>query len=278
VKLVTTIAEARAWRAAAAGTVGFVPTMGALHPGHLSLVGRARSECAHLAASVFVNPTQFGPKEDLARYPRDLAADRGLLADAGCDLLFAPEPADIYPAGFDTWVAPGALGDRFEGERRPGHFRGVCTVVLKLLNVVEPTRAYFGRKDAQQLAVVRRMVRDLDLRSEIVPCETVRETDGLAMSSRNAYLTREQRAAAPALKRALDGARAACQAGETSAAVLRGLLQGEIARQPLARLDYAAVVDPESLLELERVSGPAQALLAVYFGPTRLIDNLLLRP
>ncbi|HEY5908397.1 MAG TPA: pantoate--beta-alanine ligase, partial [Vicinamibacteria bacterium] len=213
-KVVTTIAEARAWRAAAAGTVGFVPTMGALHPGHLSLVGRARSECAQLAASVFVNPTQFGPKEDLARYPRDLAADRGLLADAGCDLLFAPEPADIYPAGFDTWVAPGALGDRFEGERRPGHFRGVCTVVLKLLNVVEPTRAYFGRKDAQQLALIRRMVRDLDLRSEIVPCETVRETDGLAMSSRNAYLTRDERAAAPALKRALDAARAACQAGE----------------------------------------------------------------
>ena len=276
--MVKTIAEARAWRATTSGSVGFVPTMGALHSGHLSLVSRARSECAHVAASVFVNPTQFGPKEDLARYPRDLPADRGLLAEAGCDVLFAPEPGEVYPAGFDTWVVPGAVGDRLEGERRPGHFRGVSTVVLKLLNVVEPARAYFGRKDAQQLAVIRRMVRDLDVPSEVVPCDTVREADGLAMSSRNAYLSPEERAAAPVLKRALDAARAACLAGESDAASLRDLLRGEVAREPLARLDYAAVVDPESLLEIERVEASGLALLAAFFGRTRLIDNLPLRP
>ncbi|HSD28515.1 MAG TPA: pantoate--beta-alanine ligase, partial [Vicinamibacteria bacterium] len=205
-KLAASVAQVRDWRARARGSVGFVPTMGALHAGHLSLVERARGETDHLAASVFVNPTQFGPQEDLSRYPRDLDRDRALLEEAGVDLLFTPAVDEMYPAGFATAVDVAGLSTRLEGERRPGHFRGVATVVLKLFNVVEPHRAYFGQKDAQQLAVVRRMVRDLDLALAIVACPIVREPDGLAMSSRNVYLGPEDRRAATVLHRALERA------------------------------------------------------------------------
>jgi pantoate--beta-alanine ligase len=274
VRIVRTIAEARAWRRSGEGEVGLVPTMGALHRGHLSLVERARRDCARVAASVFVNPSQFGPGEDFAAYPRDLERDAALLEAAGCDLLFAPEPASMYAPGHDTRVEPGAVTAPLEGERRPGHFRGVATVVLKLLNVVQPERAYFGRKDAQQLAVVRRVVRDLDLPVEIVGCPTVREADGLALSSRNRYLDPAQRAAAPVLHRALCRARDAHRAGERDADALRALMRAALAGEPLARVDYVSVADPDTFAELERVSGPALALVAVFVGRARLIDNL----
>jgi pantoate--beta-alanine ligase len=275
-KTVTTIAEVRRWRAEAAGDLGLVPTMGYLHAGHLSLVERARRENARVAASVFVNPTQFGPQEDLARYPRDLERDRALLAGAGCDLLFAPAPEEIYPPGFATVVDTGAVSEPLEGERRPGHFRGVATVVLKLLGIFAPTRAYFGEKDAQQLAVIRRAVKDLDLPVQVVGCATVREADGLAMSSRNSYLDEGQRRAAPVLHRALTAARDAVRGGQRDASALRKLMQDVIEKEPLARIDYVAVADPDTFRELSTVDGPALALLAVRVGRARLIDNLLL--
>jgi pantoate--beta-alanine ligase len=275
-KTVTTIKDVREWRAESGGEVGLVPTMGYLHAGHVSLVERARRENARVAASVFVNPTQFGPREDLARYPRDLERDQALLAGAGCDLVFAPPPDEMYPAGFGTVVDAGPVSLPLEGERRPGHFRGVATVVLKLLGVFTPTRAYFGEKDAQQLAVIRRAVADLDLPVQIVGCPTVREADGLAMSSRNSYLDTEQRRAAPVLHRALTAARDAVRAGQRDAAALRRLMQDVIEREPLARIDYVSVADPATFGELSVVDGPALALLAVRVGPARLIDNLLL--
>jgi len=271
-----TVADVRRWRAAGTGDLGLVPTMGFLHEGHLTLVRRARAENARVAASLFVNPTQFGPQEDLARYPRDEARDRGLLEEAGCDVLFAPGVAEMYPAGATTAVDVGAVSVPLEGERRPGHFRGVATVVLKLLNIVGPTRAYFGEKDAQQLAVVRRLVADLDVPVAVVGCPTVREADGLAMSSRNSYLDAAQRAAAPVLHRALLAARQARRGGEQDGAALRGLMRGLIESQPLAHVDYVSVSDPATFRELDTVTGPALALLAVRFGSTRLIDNLRL--
>ena len=275
-KTVTTIAEVRRWRAESGGDVGLVPTMGYLHAGHVSLVERARRENARVAASVFVNPTQFGPQEDLARYPRDLPRDGGLLAGAGCDLLFAPAPEEMYPAGFATVVDAGAVSAPLEGERRPGHFRGVATVVLKLLGIFTPTRAYFGEKDAQQLAVIRRAAKDLDLPVQVVGCPTVREADGLAMSSRNSYLDAGQRRAAPVLYRALSAARDAVRGGERDAGALRRLMQDVIEKEPLARIDYVSVADPDTFSELTSLEGPALALLAVRVGPARLIDNLLL--
>ncbi len=273
-KVVATIADARAWRHGLGGRVGLVPTMGALHAGHLSLLARARAECDHVAASVFVNPTQFGPYEDLSRYPRDLARDQALLEEGGCDLLFAPGPGEMYPEGFETWVVPGEVAAPLEGERRPGHFRGVATVVLKLLHIALPHRAYFGRKDAQQLAVIRRMVRDLDVPVEVVDCDTVREPDGLALSSRNAYLGPEERRAAPVVYRALRAARDAFRAGERSAEALRETMRRALEAEPLASADYVSVADARSLRELVQVDGPAVASLAVFFGRTRLIDNL----
>lgn len=273
-KTVTTIAEVRLWRAETTRDVGLVPTMGYLHAGHLSLVERARRDNARVAASVFVNPTQFGPREDLARYPRDLDRDTKLLRDAGCDLLFAPAAEEMYPAGFASTVDPGPVAAPLEGERRPGHFRGVATVVLKLFGIVRPTRAYFGAKDAQQLAVIRRVTADLDVPVEVVGCPTVREADGLAMSSRNSYLDPQQRRAAPVLQRALTAARAAVSGGERDAERLRGLMREVIAAEPLARLDYVSVADPATFRELTRVEGPALALLAVHIGNARLIDNV----
>ncbi len=275
-KLVATIAEVRAWRREASGDLGLVPTMGFLHEGHLSLVRRACAENAQVAASIFVNPTQFGPQEDLARYPRDLDRDRALLEAAGCDFLFVPTAEEIYPAGFDTFVEVGAVARPLEGERRPGHFRGVATVVLKLLGVFQPTRAYFGQKDAQQLAVIRRTARDLDLAVNIVGCPIVREADGLAMSSRNTYLDREERRASVVLHRALQSASNAYAAGERGAEALRSAMRSVLAAEPRARVDYASVADPESFQELSTVEGPALLLLAVWVGRARLIDNLLL--
>jgi pantoate--beta-alanine ligase len=276
VKTVHTIAAVREWRRRLGGSVGLVPTMGALHEGHLSLVRRARAECDQAAASLFVNPTQFGPREDLSRYPRDLPLDRRLLEETGCDLLFAPTPAEMYPEGFDTRVEPGAVAAPLEGDRRPGHFSGVTTVVLKLFHIFEPTRAYFGRKDAQQLAVIRKMAADLDVNVEVVPCDTVREPDGLAMSSRNAYLSPEERAAAPVVYRALGAAQRRFEAGERDAETLREAMLEALAAEPLAKTDYVSVADPLTLRELERVEAGAVVSLAVRFGGIRLIDNITL--
>jgi pantoate--beta-alanine ligase len=276
VDVLTTVGEVRAWRAARAGSVGFGPTMGYLHEGHLSLVRRARSENERVAASIFVNPAQFGPGDDLASYPRDLQRDLALLSDAGCDMTFTPSPGELYPSGFQTWVEVGAVAEPLEGARRPGHFRGVATVVLKLFGIVQPTRAYFGQKDAQQLAVVRAMVRDLDVPVEVVGCPTVREADGLAMSSRNVYLGPEDRAAAPVLHRALLAAQAAWRAGERDAERLRQAMLGVLATEPRADVDYVSVAVPATMAELVAVRDGAVASLAVRIGPARLIDNVLL--
>jgi pantoate--beta-alanine ligase len=275
-RTVTAIAAVRDWRRSLEGTVGLVPTMGYLHAGHASLVRRARAECAHVAASVFVNPTQFGPAEDLARYPRDLPRDQRLLQEAGCDLLFAPEPAEVYPPGFATSVDVGPVSSPLEGERRPGHFRGVATVVLKLFGIFQPGRAYFGQKDAQQLAVIRRMVRDLDVAVEVLGCPTVREADGLAMSSRNAYLGPEDRRAAPVLYRALMRARELWDRGDRDPGVLRAGMLAVLQAQPRARVDYVSVADPVTLQELAAPRAAALASMAVFVGKARLIDNVLL--
>jgi len=275
-RLVTTVQEVRAWHREAGGDLGLVPTMGYLHDGHLSLLRRARAENPRVAASIFVNPTQFGPQEDLARYPRDLERDRMLLEAAGCDLLFVPPVKELYPQGFDTYLEPAAVARPLEGERRPGHFRGVATVVLKLFGIFEPSRAYFGQKDAQQLAVIRRTARDLELPVQVVGCPIVREADGLALSSRNSYLNPEERQAAAVLHRALRSAQAAHAGGERGVDALRSAMRSVLAAEPRVRVDYASVADPESFQELSTVEGPALLLLAVWVGQTRLIDNLLL--
>ncbi len=275
-QVVRTIAEARAIRRALPGAWGFVPTMGYLHEGHLSLVRRARAENNHVAVSIFVNPTQFGPHEDYDRYPRDLERDLRLLEPLGVDLVFAPSVEEMYPPGFQTWVIVEEISRPLEGAARPGHFRGVATIVAKLLNIIQPDRAYFGQKDAQQAVVIRRMVRDLNIPVEIVVCPTVREPDGLAMSSRNTYLSPEERRAATVLFRALQTAKAYYEQGERDAERLREAMRTVIQAEPLARLDYVSVADPETLQELSRVEGRALLSLAVYIGKTRLIDNILL--
>jgi len=275
-RVVHTIAEARAVRRALPGTWGFVPTMGYLHEGHLSLVRRARAENDRVAVSIFVNPTQFGPHEDYARYPRDLERDLRLLEPLGVDLVFVPSVEEMYPPGFQTWVIVEEVSRPLEGASRPGHFRGVATVVAKLFNILRPDRAYFGQKDAQQTVVIRRMVQDLNIPVEIVICPTVREPDGLAMSSRNTYLNPEERRAATVLFRALQAAKARYEAGERDAERLREAMREVIRAEPLARIDYVSVAHPETLQELERVEGPALLSLAVYIGTTRLIDNLML--
>jgi len=275
-RLSHTIAEMRAARQGLAAPVGFVPTMGYLHEGHLALVRRARGECASVVVSIFVNPTQFGPGEDYARYPRDLPRDLALLAAEGVDLVFHPEPAEMYPPGHETYVEVGSIATRLEGASRPGHFRGVATVVTKLFNIVQPDRAYFGQKDAQQVAVIKRLVADLNLPVDIVVVPTVREPDGLAMSSRNTYLNPRERQAATVLWRALCCARERWQAGERDASRLRREMTAVIQAEPLARIDYVSLAHPETLEELETVTGPALASLAVRIGTTRLIDNITL--
>lgn len=256
--------------------LGLVPTMGYLHEGHLSLVRRARQECVSVAVSIFVNPTQFGPNEDLSRYPRNLERDLHLLEDAGADLVWIPSNEVMYPPGFQTWVTVETLTLPLEGAMRPGHFRGVTTVVSKLFNAVRPEKAYFGQKDAQQAAVIRQMTRDLSYPIEIVVCPTVREADGLAMSSRNTYLSPEERRAATVLFRALSAAETAYHAGERNAETLRHIMRTPIESEPLARLQYVSCADYDTLQELETVSGKALLSMAVFIGATRLIDNFVL--
>ena len=257
--------------------LGLVPTMGALHEGHLALVRQAREQNASVIASIFVNPTQFGPQEDLSTYPRDMERDLALLEGEDVDLVYAPTPEEVYPPGFDTWIEPGALAERLEGAARPGHFRGVATVVAKLFNVISPDRAYFGQKDGQQLAVIRQLVRDLDMGVEIVAVPTVRDADGLALSSRNAYLTPEQRAAAPVIYRALSEAERRRKQGETDVEGLRKAVRAVLESEPLLEgIDYVSVADAITLEELERVDGPAMISTGVRLGKTRLIDNVVL--
>lgn len=259
--------------------LSFVPTMGALHDGHLSLVRRAKELGDLTVVSVFVNPRQFGPSEDYASYPRELTRDADLCIQEGVDLLFAPEAGEMYPEGFRTHVEVEGLSDVLEGASRPGHFRGVCTVVLKLLNLVRPHFAFFGQKDAQQALVVRRMVRDLNLDTELVICPTVRQDDGLALSSRNAYLSVEERQAAAVLHRALDaGRRAIEEEGERDPHAIERCLRDVLAGEPRARVDYAVVVDGETLQPLQQLDRPVALMLAVWIGSTRLIDNQFARP
>jgi pantoate--beta-alanine ligase len=275
-KVIETIAGMREARRLAEGTVGFVPTMGYLHEGHLSLVRRARQENDLAVVSIFVNPTQFGPGEDLARYPRDIPRDLAMLEPL-TDIVFMPSTAEMYPPGFNSWVNVAGVTEMLEGAARPGHFRGVATVCAKLFNIVQPNRAYFGQKDAQQLAVIQKMVRDLDMPLEVVPCETVREPDGLAMSSRNTYLNIEQRQAAAVLYRALSLARERWRAGERGAAELRRQMTELIKKEPLANIEYISVADANTLKELDKIAGPALVSMAVKIGKTRLIDNIVLK-
>jgi pantoate--beta-alanine ligase len=273
--VLTTPAAMRAWRRGRDGSVGFVPTMGYLHDGHMALVRRSRGECDTTVVSIFVNPTQFGANEDFSRYPRDEVRDLSLLEEAGVGAVYLPSATDMYPPGFQTYVTVEEVTQPLEGAARPGHFRGVATVVLKLFNAVEPDRAYFGRKDAQQLRVIRRMARDLDLALEVVPCDIVREPDGLAMSSRNVYLSPAQRAAAPVIRRALNAARDAYASGQRDAEALRRLVRDVIAREQLAAPEYVSVADDETLEEVTgRISRPALISTVVRFGATRLLDNV----
>jgi pantoate--beta-alanine ligase len=260
-------------------SVGFVATMGALHDGHRSLLGRGRAEADFLAMSIFVNPLQFSRQEDLAAYPRDLDSDLKIAEREGVHVVFAPRAEEMYPAGrTEVTVDPGPLGDRLEGASRPEHFRGVCTVVAKLFGLVGSCSAYFGEKDAQQLAVIRLMVSGLNLPVKVVGCPTVREPEGLALSSRNALLSPEERAAARSLYEALARAAWLVEGGERDAAALRAEMAKRIGAERLARIDYATVVDEETFEEVATLEGPARALVAATFGETRLIDNLPLRP
>jgi pantoate--beta-alanine ligase len=256
--------------------IGFVPTMGALHAGHLALVERARRQCSPVYASIFLNPTQFGTNEDLSEYPRPLEADMAKLTAANVDALFLPQAADVYPPGFSTYVQVDGLSDRLEGKTRSGHFRGVATVVLKLFEIVQPHYAYFGRKDAQQVRIVQQMVRDLNLETEIVVCPIVREPDGLAMSSRNAYLSGEDRKAATVLSRALRAAETELAAGVRDSLELQRAMRKVLAAEPSARVDYVEIVNAETFEPVVRVSRRSYAVLAVHVGKARLIDNLLI--
>lgn len=256
--------------------LGFVPTMGALHEGHLSLVREARKECSPVVASIFVNPTQFGPTEDLKKYPRTFDADRDALEKLGVDYLFAPSAEEMYPRGFRTTVSVAGLSDRLEGRSRPGHFNGVSTVVLKLFEIVQPRFAFFGRKDAQQVRIIRQMAEDLNLDAQIVVCPIVREPDGLAMSSRNSYLKEEDRRAASALYRSLEAVRRDVASGERDAAHLIAALRRVIDAEPSIALDYAEIVDAETLEPVLSLRRTCYVLLAARVGGTRLIDNALI--
>jgi pantoate--beta-alanine ligase len=255
--------------------IGFIPTLGALHKGHLLLMQKARRQCDIVIASIFVNPTQFGPHEDYRRYPRDQKGDAKKCKTAGVDILFVPSARMMYPPAHRTQVSLRSLGDILEGMSRPGHFTGVATVVLKLFNIIHPDRAYFGQKDYQQTVVIRRMVKDLHLNTRIMVTPTVREADGLAMSSRNLYLSKEQRRQATILWKALKEAKKAVQQGVKEASKVRSMMIHRIAQEPHVKIDYVAVVDPETLEEVSNISGPALLALAVRIGKTRLIDNII---
>jgi len=275
-QVVKTIPEIRASRQKLGGTVGFVPTMGYLHEGHLALVKQARIENSAVIVSIYVNPTQFGPREDFGAYPRDLNRDLELLRGEGVDIVFVPSDDEMYPPEFSSWVDVEKVTERLEGASRPGHFRGVATVVAKLFNIVKPNRAYFGQKDAQQAAVIKRMVADLNMGIEIVVVPTVRESDGLAMSSRNIYLSPEERQAATILFKALTLARQLRRGGEKDAGKIRRQMTSLIQKEPLAQIDYVSIADAETLEELNLIDHPALASLAVRIGKTRLIDNVSL--
>jgi pantoate--beta-alanine ligase len=257
--------------------IGFIPTMGALHEGHISLIRRARTDCSRVYASIFLNPAQFGPNEDLSKYPRTLEGDVEKLTAAGVDVLFAPDAKQIYPTGFRTYVSVDGLSERLEGKSRPGHFRGVATVVLKLFEIVQPHFSFFGRKDAQQVRILQQMAGDLNLNTEIVVCPIVREADGLALSSRNAYLNSAERRAATVLHRALSEAQREVHAGVRDAPQLQTAIHKILSSESLARLDYAEIVDAETFQPVARLGAQSvYALLAVHVGKTRLIDNLLI--
>lgn len=277
-KVVKTIAEVReqvkAWKAEGL-RVGLVPTMGFLHEGHQSLIIKAVEENDRVVVSDFVNPTQFGPKEDLASYPRDIEHDAKLCEEAGADLIFHPEPEEMYAQDYCTFVDMDGLTKGLCGKTRPTHFRGVCSVVAKLFNIVTPDSAYFGQKDAQQLAVIRRMVRDLNFDIRIVACPIIREEDGLAKSSRNTYLNTEERAAAVVLSRALNQGKALIESGEQSAAKVKDVIMEELCKEPLARVDYVEVVDADSIEPIKELKGNVLVAIAVYIGKTRLIDNFI---
>lgn len=278
-KIVESLNDLRQARDQLNESVGFVPTMGFLHAGHISLVELARRDCASVVVSIFVNPTQFGPSEDLEAYPRDLPGDLKQLEEAGVDLVWLPMPEVMYPPGFQTWVEVEEITQVLEGAQRLGHFRGVTTVVAKLFNAVLPQRAYFGQKDAQQVAVVKQMVRDLNFRLEIVVGPTRREPDGLAMSSRNSYLNAEQRQAAPVLYRALNAAKQAYEDGERNANKLRAIAETTIQVESLAKPEYVSCAHPLTLQELSEVGEDGALLsMAVFVGKTRLIDNFVLAP
>jgi pantoate--beta-alanine ligase len=258
--------------------VGLIPTMGALHAGHASLVRRARQECSKVFASIFVNPKQFGPKEDYTKYPRALEDDLEKLAALGVDGVFVPEAAEMYPANFRSYVNVEGLSDRLEGRARPGHFRGVATVVLKLFEIVQPQFAYFGRKDAQQVRIIQQMVRDLNLEVEIVVCPITREPDGLALSSRNTYLRADERHAAAVLHRALEAARREIAAGVRDALQIQTVVRGILESEKLVSADYAEVADAETFEPAVRIARPCYILVAAFVGTTRLIDNLFVEP
>jgi pantoate--beta-alanine ligase len=276
VKVVTKIADMKKMRQELAEPVGLVPTMGYLHEGHLSLVRSARAENPSLVVSIFVNPTQFGPREDFARYPRDTKRDLALLEKESTDVVFIPSASEMYPPQFDSWVELGKVTERLEGASRPGHFRGVTTVCAKLFNIVQPTRAYFGKKDAQQAVVIKKMAADLNMNLEIVTLPTVREPDGLAMSSRNSYLNPDERQAALVLYQALTLGHGLWEQGERDAENIRQQMRRLIQKEPLAHIDYVSIADAETLDELDTVKPPALVLLAVKIGSTRLIDNMVL--
>ncbi|MBA3914225.1 MAG: pantoate--beta-alanine ligase [Acidobacteriales bacterium] len=257
--------------------VGFVPTMGALHEGHLSLVRAARKQCDEVCVSIFVNPTQFGPNEDFSKYPRTAEHDHQLLEGEGVDFTFEPGVEEMYPAGASTFVTVESLSEKLCGRSRPGHFRGVTTVVSKLFHIIEPDSAFFGQKDAAQCAVIRKMVRDLAMPVQIVVCPIVRESDGLAMSSRNRYLSGEERERSLVLKRALDSVERLCVQGERNPALLVAAGMDAFAMEPAARLDYLEIVDPDTLESVDHVAGPVLVAVAAFVGTTRLIDNLLLK-
>ena len=274
--IATTLEELWTARALLDGPVGLVPTMGYLHEGHISLARRAKAECQSVIATIFVNPTQFGPNEDLAKYPRSLENDLKLLEEAGVSLVWTPTPEVMYPPDFQTWVEVEHLTKPLEGSMRPGHFRGVTTVVSKLFNATRPDKAYFGQKDAQQVAVIRQMARDLSYPIEIVICPTQREADGLAMSSRNSYLNAEERQAATVLFRALSTAKKAFEGGERDAEKLRQLVREVVSSEPRAQIQYVSCADYDTLTELDTVTGKILLSMAVFLGKTRLIDNFVL--
>ena len=276
-KIADTISRVKAIRHDISGSVGFVPTMGYLHEGHLTLVRQAKKENSTVVVSIFVNPTQFGPAEDFNNYPRDIERDLILLRKVNTDVVFIPTREEIYPPGFNSWVEVGGISEKLEGKCRPGHFKGVCTVVAKLINIVEPGRAYFGQKDAQQVLVIQKMVKDLDMNLEIITVPTVREGDGLAMSSRNTYLSFEERKAATILFESLKTAREMWIHGEKSAGLIRDKITSIICGEPLAKIEYISIANSSTLDELQSINKPALVSLAVKIGKTRLIDSVLLK-